>query len=303
MLPYDQLIVAALLIGGGLVLGRWGGVGPTLAADLNKIVLGGPLPALVFLAMQAIPPQLLLLSLPALAWVAVLLTLGLGLVLARGLRLPGPEAGALALAMAFGNTTYIGYPLVTALAGDRGLAAAVYFDQLGATMAATTVGAVLAFRLGGAQGGAGAAVRRLLTFPPLWAVAVGAACHGLVLHPWLEGALRQLGALAVPLMLLSLGLMLCPTGLADRWKLVALGAAYKLVAFPLLVIGLARAGGVPAGYAQVAVLEASMPVMFYALALAQAGGLAAPLVADLIMVSTAASLVTVPIWIWWLGPI
>lgn len=283
------------------MFGRWGGARPELARDLNTIVLWGPLPALVFLALQAIAPSYALLALAALAWVAVLASLGLGLLLARALRLAGPEAGALALAMAFGNTTYLGYPLVTALTGDRGLAAAVYFDQLGATLAATTAGAMLAFRLGGAAGGVRLALRRLLTFPPLWAVAAGLACHGLVLHPTVATVLQQLGALAVPLMLLSLGLMIRPTGLAERWPLLAAGVGYKLVAFPLLVLGLARAGGVSGGLLQIAVVEASMPVMFYALALAQAGGLAAPLVADLVMVSTAASVVTVPAWLWWLG--
>jgi predicted permease len=102
-------------------------------------------------------------------------------------------------------------------------------------------------------------------------------------------------------MLLGLGLAMRPEGLHARWRPVALVALYKLVGMPLAMLLACRALGVPAGFTQVAVMEAAMPVMFYALVLAQAGGLAQALMADLVMASTLASALTLPLWAWWLA--
>lgn len=295
------LAFAALLVGGGFVLARRGVVRPELATDLNRLVLVGPLPALIFLAVHDVAPRQALLALPALAWVAVVASLLLGWAASLAFGLARGEAGVVMLAMAFGNTTYLGYPAVEALYGRDHLAFAIWYDQLGATLAATTVGALVAFRLGTAGGGVGAVARRLLAFPPLWAVALGLATTGLALPIPLREVLARVGELTVPLMLLALGCALRPEGLLARWKPLAAVSAYKLVAMPALVWLGARAMGLPADMARVAVIEAATPVMFYALVLAQAGGLATALMADLVMASTLLALITLPLWGWWLG--
>ena len=295
------LAFAALLVGGGFVLARWGGLRPEAAADLNRLVLALPLPALVFLAVHDVTPRQALAALPALAWAAACVSLLAGWLAARAAGLTRAETGAVMLAMAFGNTTYLGYPTIEALYGREALGYAVWYDQLGATLAASTLGAVVAFRFGAAPGGAELIGRRLLAFPPLWAVALGLASSGVALPAPLREILGRLGDLTVPLMLLALGLSLRPEGLGARWRPLAAVSAYKLVLLPGLGWLLARALGLPQAMLRVAVLEAAMPVMFYALALAQAGGLAAPLVADLVMASTLASLFTLPAWWWLLG--
>lgn len=295
------LAFAALLVGGGFALARWGGVRPELAAELNRLVLAGPLPALIFLAVHDVTPRAALLALPTLAWAAVALSLLVGWLAGRAAGLARAEIGAVMLAMAFGNTTYLGYPAVEALYGREQLAFAVWFDQLGATLAATTLGAAVAFHFGGAVGGPAVVARRLLAFPPLWAVALGLATTSQPLPVPARELLQRLGDLTVPLMLLALGVALRPAGLGARWRALTAVAAYKLVGMPALVWLAGRALGLPEAMLRVAVLEAAMPVMFYALVLAQAGGLAVPLVADLVMASTLASLVSLPVWWWLLG--
>ncbi len=290
---------AALLVGGGFLLARQGWVRPEAASELNRIVLVGPLPALVLLAVHDVTPRAALLALPALAWAAVAVSLLLGWLVSRALGLGRPESGAVMLAMAFGNTTYLGYPAIEALYGRDQLGLAVWFDQLGATLAATTAGAFVAFHFGAVASGRWAVARRLATFPPLWAVALGLATTTLAVPGPLRELLGRLADLTVPLMLLALGLALRPAGLGARWRSLAAVAAYKLIGMPALVWLACRALGLPEAIVRVAVLEAAMPVMFYALVLAQAGGLAATLVADLVMASTLASLVTIPLW-WWL---
>lgn len=302
MLELFTFVLAA--VASGYALRKAGVVRAELAKDLNQLVFYLTLPPLVFMALHGAALSWDMLTMPALGWGLSLAGLALGLGVARALKLPPGKAGALVVAVAFGNTTFFGYPIIEGLYGREALTLAVFYDLLGTTLAVnllgTAVAAAFASRMASRPGEAPApgwlAMRRLALFPPIWALALGLILRGLTLPPLLTGVLEQLGALTVPLIMISIGLSLQFRHWRQDWPLVAFAAASRLVLLPLAMWAAVRGLGLPAAYVQVAVMEAAMPTMFFSLTLALLFGLEVNVVVNAIMASTLLSFLTLPLW-------
>lgn len=297
----ELLLFVLVTVGAGYGLRKAGLVRPEAAKDLNAVVFHLTLPALLFLAVYHTPLGWSLLSLPALAWLTVLFGMGLGWGLGRVLKLPPAAMGALVLGVAYGNTTFLGYPVIEGFYGREHLGYAIFFDQLGNTLAINTIGTYVASRLGQQEASFGASLKRLLFFPPMWALALGIALHGTPLPAAAVGLLEKVGAITVPVMMVTLGMSLQFRHWREDLGLVAIAAACRLVAIPLFAWGAAKAIGMPLAYQQAAVMEAAMPTMFYGLTLALLFNLRLTLVVNTIMVTTLLSFVTLPLWRWLLG--
>lgn len=297
----ELLLFVLVAIGAGYGLRKGGLVRPEAAKDLNAIVFHLTLPALLFLAVYQAQLSWSLLTLPGVAWIVVLIGMGIGWGLARAFKLPPAAAGALILAIGYGNTTFIGYPIVEGFYGREHLTYAIFFDQLGNTLAINTIGTYLASTMGGGSGSLRASLKRLAWFPPTWAVILGLLLNG---HPLPGPALTlidRLADLTVPLMMLTIGMSLQFRAWREDLPLVGVAAVARLVVVPLAAWGLARAFGMPLAYQQAVVMESAMPTMFYGLTLAMMFNLRLPLIVNTIMVTTLLSFATLPIWRWLLS--
>jgi hypothetical protein len=284
----------------GFGLRRAGLVRAELAGDITRLVLWVTLPPLIVTALHGVTLAGVDLAMPALAWALSLGALALSHALARALRLSPARAGAFALATTFANTTFLGYPLVAGFFPPPAphLPFAILYDQLGATFAINTVGAAYASTAGGETPSARLVFGRLLRFPPLWGLVAGLVLKDASFPAPLWALLTGVGTLTIPLMLLCMGLSMR----LERWRegggLVLLASALKLGLLPLAMWGAVTALHLPAAHAQAAVLEAAMPTMFYALALAITFRLDVTLVVNTIVFSTLVGFATLPAWHW-----
>jgi hypothetical protein len=292
----DVLLFFVVMVAAGYVLRRAGLMQPESAKDLNNAVFYVTLPPLIFKALHGASLSASMLVLPAIAWVLSLAVVGTGYAIARLLKLPRHQAGAFILALGFANTTFLGYPIIQGFYGTEHLTLAIFYDMLGATMAVNTLGVLVASSTGEGEASAKAIFRRLLGFPPIWALLAGLALHGVALPAPLETLLTNLSQLTTPLIMLSLGLSLQFRHWRTHLPLVGLVALGRLVLLPLLALTVARVMGLPKAYEQVVVLQAAMPTMFYSLTLAMVFGLETMLVINAIMVTTILSFVTLPLW-------
>lgn len=285
-------------VAGGYALRKAGVVRPEAAADVTQVVIWLTLPCLILASLHGAPLGGMDLAMPALGWALSIASVMLGWGLARALKLPPGRAGALILALAFGNTTFLGYPVIDGLFPPPApqLTLAILFDQLGATFAVNTLGVAIASASAGIPVSVRALGGRLLRFPPLWALVVGLALHAAVLPVGLLGFLRTVGALTIPLMLLAMGTSLRFGLWRQAGGLVAIAAPIKLVVMPAAMFLVVTALGLPVPHRQAAVLEAAMPTMFYSLALAVAFELEVPLVVNTIVLTTLLSAFTLPLW-------
>jgi predicted permease len=289
------LVLVFVLLTLGYGLGRAGVFADVAAAAdaFNRYVVYVALPALVLVLVPKLswePALWLLVSAP---W--VLLAIGAGCVLwaSRAFAWPRHVSGALLLCAPLGNTSFVGIPLVAALRGEHAVRYAIVYDQFGSFLALSTYGLfVLARFSGGAAPSASAMLARVLKFPPFIALLV--ACLPWP-HPlWLDAALQRVADTLAPVAVFAVGLRLRLQLPAHRSALFT-GLGIKMLLSPLLALTALRALDAHALPAQVAVLEASMPPMISAGALASMAGLAPELCAALVGWGVVIALGSVPL--------
>lgn len=265
------------------------------ARPLNAVIVYVGLPALVFQAVHPAPLGWDLAVVAGIAWAVSLVGFGVGYVASRMLRLTRPQAGALMLSAALGNTGFIGYPIALAILGPSGLVKAVFYDEFGTVAVLLTVGLAVAAAFGSAEERP-RLLFELATFPAVVALVAAVVLKQVAVPIQVSDWLDMLAKLVVPLIMISLGLSFRPRAVREYVKPVAVVAVIKLVALPLvaLALGTALLHG-DAGAMRVAVLEAGMPSMMLTLVFGARFRLDIDLIASAIVVTTVAAVVAIPL--------
>lgn len=289
------LLLACL--GGGALLARLRPVPPRVQAGVDHWVLNVALPAMVLRAIPALRPAQDLLFAALVPWLVIAGAWALFPWLGRRLGWPRPLVGCLILSCGFGNTAFLGLPMIAALRGEAALPVAVFADQAGSFLALSTIGLATAAAFAGDRLPARAIVWRVLRFPPflglLLAIGVGATGGW---PPTVLPVLDALAATLAPVALFSVGLRFRLRAVAGRGLAVSLGLAWKLLLAPALCLALGAALGVEPAIRDVAVLQAAMAPMITAGILAMRHDLEAPLAAAILSAGILLSFVTVPVW-------
>jgi hypothetical protein len=210
-----------------------------------------------------------------------------------------PAAGALILAAAFPNVTYLGLPVLEQTLGAWARSVAIQYDLFACTPLLLTVG-MLVGRVHGERHEAGHPLRSLLRVPALWAAvsAVALSVSGVPAPAVVSGWLDLLARSVAPLMLFSLGLGLRWDSLS--WRALPMAApviALQLAVMPALAWGLASALGLQGPLLTAVVLEAAMPSMVLGVVICDRYGLDTGLYAMVVSLSTALSFFTLPLWL------
>lgn len=293
-----------VLIGAGVILKlmRPGGRDPELLRrGLTDIVYYLLLPALVLDALWRTDLGWDSARIAWLAAVGVVAALGVASMGCRLCHMPGPTRGALMLAAAFPNVTYLGLPVLEATFGPWSRGVAIQYDLFACTPLLLTVGIITARRLGtSAEASAtGSVFRPLLQVPALWAalLAIVLNLSGTASPDVVSSLLRLLGNAVAPLMLIALGLGLRWMG-SDPQQLLRVVPVLliQLLLMPLLVWGLALASGLDGQLLPPVVLEAAMPSMVLGMVICDRYGLDTPFYATAVTISTALSMFTLPLW-------
>lgn len=295
MLRFALELLPSLAI--GLVLGR---ILPELPALLAPPLVrwGVPVSLVGLLLRSGLHSDLLIAGLMA------AMASGGGLLLIRGLpplrtRLP---SGSLQLGSVVGNTAYWGLPTALALLPPEALAPVISYDLVG-TLLTWSVGPLL---VEGRAARAGTVLAALGSSPASRGLLIALV---LQLSPWREpiAALlwwpaRGVVLLALSLVGMRLGLML-RTGPEPPQARQGLGWALlaKLVLLPAALLGATALLPLPEPVGDAVVLQAAAPTAISVLLIAEAAeaqgraGEAAP-AAALVLWSTLAALVSVPLW-------
>ncbi len=279
-----------------------------LAADTTRSVLTGLvyvllLPALVLQVLWRTPLGLDSLRIAALGSGTMVGALLLTWWVCRLARVKRPTAGALVLAVAFPNVLYLGLPVLEATFGNWSRGVAVQIDLFAMEPVLFTLGVAAAQAHG--HGGDGIhPVAALAKVPPLWAGLLGALLNvtGVAMPHWIQGLLGMLASGVIPLMLLSLGLSLSWSQVhRDNLPLVIPAVIARLLLIPLGAWYLSGPLGLAGSERVAAVLETAMPSMVLGLMLCDRYRLNTGLYAMTVTLSTVFSLVTLPLWLDWLG--
>lgn len=278
-------VVAPVLVlaSTGFVWARAGYEYPT--EFVTRICMTLAVPCLIFTALMRTeiePAALTALSLAALAAYAVVIALSWALVAA--LRL---DRAAYVAPLAFGNTGNLGLPLALFAFGETGLGLAVVVFA---------VMAVLTFTIGLWLVAGGASPGRVLREPMLWATLLGGLflSMGWQTPEWLTRSLSLAGQMAIPLMLITLGVAVARLRPGRVGRAVWLSGAKLALGITAGVVA-GRAFGLEPMAFGVLVLQLATPVAVTSYLLAERYRADADAVAGLVMVSTLMAIVALPI--------
>jgi predicted permease len=298
---YEVIGQAAILILCGVL---WRVITPqgldadTLRHSLTTLVYVLLLPALVLVVLWRAELTLDALRVALLAMVGIGVGMGSAWLWFRRQRPAAAALGALLLAAAFPNATYMGLPVLEASLGSWARAVAIQYDLFACTPLLLSAGVILAQHYG--EGGERAhPLHNLLRVPPLWAALLGVSLNLLEvpLPGLLGGVMDMLAAGVVPLMLFSLGLGLrWGAGWGPRLSLVMPVVVIQLLLTPLIVWGVSDVTGLVGQVRTAVVLEAAMPSMVLGIVLCDRYRLDSSLYAMAVTLSTALSALTLPLW-------
>ena len=299
----SNFAMLVICLAAGVLLRRGGRVGDGAHQALNAVIVHLALPAVTLRTLHGFAfdaEHLLPVSMP---WVLFAIGAMLFWVTGRAFKLTQAQVGALTLVGGFGNTSFVGLPMIETLQGRDGLGLGLLIDQLGSYLALSTLGVVAAsWYAAGPRVGAQDMARRIATFPPVIALALALALRPLPFSPALDQTLARIGDTLAPLALLSVGMHLRLEALSEHARALVLGLLYKLVLAPALVVtALWLAGAAPDTTAQVSVIEAAMPPMIGAGIVAAQANLAPRLVSMMVGVGIPLGLMTASGWHWVFG--
>jgi predicted permease len=279
-------------LGAGFLVARLRAAPANAADTLNRFVIHICLPALVLRLVPKLrfDPELAVLAITPWALLAVCVVVVLAC--ARLCRFSRPVTAALLLCSPLGNTSFLGFPMIAALAGADAVRLAVVYDQVGSFLILATYGLFVVARYSGdGKPSARAMFLRIVRFPPFIALLV--ALVPFHHPPALEAVLQRLGDTLVPVAMFAVGLAL-KLEVPRAPFAFAIGLGTKMLLSPFLVLCVCRLFGVRGMPVRVAVLESGMPPMITAGALATMAGLAPELAAALVGYGVLLSLATIP---------
>lgn len=299
------LLQMFVLILAGLVWSLWRPGQPTEAARRTLVtpVFYLFLPALVLLVLWRAELGSESWKIALAAAIGILAAVAVSAAICRLLRVANPNAGALVLAAAWPNVTYLGLPLLEQQFGSWASGVAIQYDLFACTPLLLTLGVGLASRYGTSKDHAHPLLA-LTKVPPLWAALAAVVLNlaGIPMPKWIEQLLRLASGAVVPLMLVSVGMAL-RQGFA-QWRQLPLAipvVLVKLLLMPLIVWGVATIAGINGDHLVAVVLEGAMPSMVIGLVLADRYGLNSGLFAAALTVTTLLSLLTLPVGFIWLS--
>lgn len=207
--------------------------------------------------------------------------------------------GAMILAAAFPNVTYLGLPVLEQTFGLWARSVVIQLDLFAISPLLFTLGITVVRHYGKDTSEKRQPIWSFMNAPPFWAAGLAVVLNqnGLEAPIWLSGTLKLLSGAVVPLMLFSLGLAL-------SWKAVNVRSiryilpviVIKMMLIPLFAILLIDHMTMDNNIKAAVVLDLAMPSMVLGIVLCDRYQLDSALYAMAVTVTTALSLIALPFW-------
>ena len=205
------------------------------------------------------------------------------------------QAGFL-IVCGLGNTSFVGFPLISAFYGKEWLALASILDQANFVLLAVFASFVAMKNQPGGSVSLQVIVRKLLTFPPFFAIPAALILPNFVSFGEVDELFAGLAATLSPLALFSVGIQFKLDDMKSIWKPVVVASVYKLLLSPLIILGLGLLFHVSGMNLKISVFEAAMGTMISAGILNDQFGLNPKLSNAIVFTTIMLSFLTSGIW-------
>lgn len=292
---FAKTILPVFLVAGAGALLAWRI--PVDSRTLGRTIFYLATPALVFRSLYQM--ELDYSALQRIAIVAVTVAVSTGFMgWLAGYDQNRERRAAFVLTSAVSNNGNMGLPICLFAFGPAGLALGTVYYVISSFLS-NTVGVVIA---SSGQAPLSVALRKALRVPVLYAAIFGLIMNrtGVELPVGIFRAVDLLASMAIPGMLIVLGMQLFHAPLRQRQFVILRATAIRLIAGPILAVAICRVMGVTGLEANVITLQAAMPTAVMAAVLATEFETAPRLVATVIFSTTLFSMITLSFVLWYI---
>ncbi len=285
-----------LLLVAGYTIKRFGVLNSDDVKVVNSILINLCLPAFILVNTNMKPFKPEMFTSIVVGIFLELVVMGIAFLIGRSLKLERPLIGGMMLVAVFGNTGFMGYPVIKAAfnGNDVGILSAVMLDNFMMAITLNTVGIAVASSFSGAKFHWGQSLSFFKT--PLFPVTIIALL--LRKTPMPDIVLQTAGHLAagtIPLAMISIGLSLSVGALRQYTLPIIASIILKMAILPALMATTLYFIGVQGIVRQVAILECAMPTAVFAGVVAGEFGKCRQFAASTIFLSTMLSVISIPI--------
>jgi predicted permease len=210
------------------------------------------------------------------AWIGFVVSYFFFSILGHKLGWSRKLTGCLIICSGLSNTSFLGFPIIEALYGEKGLKTAIMVDQPGSFVVLSTLGVLVATIYSKGNLDRIQIVKKIAFFPPFITFCIACLMNVFQFdfYNWMQLFFKSVGSGVTPLALLSVGLQLKFEKRSMHWGFLSLGLLYKLVLTPaifffLYVVVLNQHSEIVA----VAIMESAMAPMITGCILASTYGL------------------------------
>jgi predicted permease len=290
-----------LLLFAGYGAKKIGILRPQDAGVMNTVVVYIMMPAFIFLAIYHQPHDASVAKVPVVGFMVILAVLGLTYAIGRLMKLDRATLGGMIIAAGFGNTGFLGYPVVqAAFHGKSGaLVTAALYDNLAMSLPLNILGVMIIAAFAGERVEKKRFLK-VLTLPALWAIPIALWIPINVPQPVMV-AIERIAGGTVPLVMISIGLSISSRSLKGLAVPTLVTSLLKIAVLPALTFFAAKAFGLIGVTHNVTVLEAGMPTAAMSCVIAAEFGGNERFVVGVLFLTTLLSIVTIPLILLILG--
>lgn len=269
MLVFSPLFTIVVLLMGGYAAKRIGVLKNKQSRAFLDFTIVFALPCLIFERSYHLRIDFSLVAIILLGLTSCLLAGVFSVALGKLCRFSRATLVSMFLLSSFGNTLFIGIPIIQSLFNDPKFISEVILYDVIATALPMSLFAPFVLSLASNEPvSLRANVKKVLTFPPFLAFAAGFAFKLVPIPEFIFEPIRLFGSAATPVALFAIGLGLGFNAVKTSYKSTAIVIFSKMLFAPLVFILLLKLCGFAlTPSAAVAVFESSMPTMALAVAM------------------------------------
>lgn len=263
---------------------------------INSLLINITFPAFIFVNTHSMPFTSSMAVAPVVGFISEAVILGLAYLISRALKLDRATTGALMLVATFGNTGFLGYPVINAAFGGNKHAGltAVMFDEFGMALPLYTIGVAIATTFAGTK----ADWRSFLGFmrtPIFPATVIALATRTIYIPSVIVKTLSLAGAATIPLAMISIGMSLS-TKSVGKYPIPLIAATLlKMVVLPVLMFYLLPFAGVHGIVKDTVLIQSALPAAVFTGVISERYGGDYEFSAAAIFVMTLLCVVTTPL--------
>lgn len=297
-----NFLLIVLCLVGGILLSKTKNFPAKAHLGINAFIFYVSLPALSLRYIPNIDYKVEILYPALMPWMVFFLAAVLFISLGKLLGWHKHLVGCLILCCGLGNTSFLGFPLLTFFYGEESLKYGILADQAGSFMVMSTLGIFTALYFQYGKGNSKEIGAKILRFPPFIAFIIALGLTFIDVPDGLNIAFEKLGSTLSPLALFSIGTQLTWKTKNFEFLPFSIGLTYKLLAAPLLIYLLyIQLIGEINLVLQVSVVEAAMAPMITGVLLATEYKLRPNLASMFAAIGIPLSLLTTYLWFFYLG--